>query len=99
MYFRRPLEIFREKDEARRVFFSYDVVFVEKNNSKVITSFDDLKKTSTAMEANAIMGCGLILVLILVVGIIFRRTFTRTISSAPSVNGYQLVTRRRRRDG
>ncbi len=61
------------------IHFSYDVVFKKTNSSKIFTSFDDLKKTSTAMEVNAIMGCGVIFCLIVIVCVIFRNTFKRSI--------------------
>ena len=70
------------------VYFSYDVIFENTNSSKIFTSFDDLKKTSTAMEVNAIMGCAVIFCLIVVVCVIFRITFKRSVDP-PQVDSSQ----------
>jgi hypothetical protein len=77
-------EIWSPEEEVIRTLlkFTYDVVFIPKDALTYTTSFDDMRKTSTVLEANVLIGCAVIIILLGVVTFIIRCNLKRVVSTS-----------------
>lgn len=73
--------IFKESDHEVR--YTYDVVYKRRKSLAILTTFDDLQKSTTILEVNILISAIIITVLLAAIVQIIRVTLKRVVDDAP----------------